>query len=385
LTKTTTLLKPGLLKQRRFVFIRSPANISILGLLIMLPVTLWVTENPQKTLTEVSLLLVGIGVFYLISSLCYSAEILRKLVALYVLAGLMIIIVIPAGVNWYLRPQPAFLLNVYRIIPHIKVFAIHPNTLAVSLLTFLPFCLGLLLFSAGKMRTLEWIFTSIVVLLGLGLLLFTQSVGGWTGLAVAFLLLIYLRWRRIGLLLILVICGILVSFLIFGQPVALKAFTIHEIVEPLRVRSLLWVRALYLIRDFPITGIGMGTYHQVVDALYPLFNYPPESILYPHPHNVYLQIAVDLGLPGLAAWLFLLINTLFAAWQIYCTGRERCDPWLIGLGAGLLVSQVGLMIHGLVDNVVLAFWPVWGLAIGCWHLLFQNEVTFPRQVVNPHT
>ena len=372
MAKTTILPKTGLLKQHRSLFECSPVNISVLGLLLMLPVTLWVTENPQKTLFDISWLLIGIGAFYLISALCISMVIVRWLAALSVLAGLLIIIFVPPYVTWNLRPQSAFLLEVYQNFPKIKELSAHPNTLSVCLLTCLPFYTGLLLFNGRKIRALDWLFTASVVLMGLGFLYFSQSVGGWAGLAVAFLLLLLLRWRRIGLLVILVSCAALTYFMIFGQPEAIKAFTMREFVEPLKVRSEMWVRAIYFIREFPITGVGMGTYHQKVDTLFPLTITPPESFPHPHAHNAYLQMAVDLGLPGLAAWISILIAALIAAWQVYCKGRERRDPWVLGLGAGLLATQVGLMAHGLVDNVTLAFWPVWGLTIGCRSLINQK-------------
>lgn len=378
LAKSTIPLKTDLIKQRRYICGAGLENLFILGLLIMLPVTLWVTDNLQKTLSDVPWLVAGIGAFCLISSLCVSMLMVRRLAALSVLAGLLIIVFVPAYVTWNLRPQSAFLLDVYRNFPKIENLSAHPNTLAVGLLAFLPLLIGLLFFGAREMSTLEWVFTGVVVLLGMGFLLFTQSVGGWIGFIVAFLLLVLLRWRRIGLLMILVIGGVLAYFLVMGLPPVLQTFSVHEIIEPLKMRSEMWARAIYLIRKFPITGIGMGTYEQKVDSLYPIINYPPENIPHIRPHNVYLQVGVDLGLPGLAAWLFLLIYALFAARQIYCAGRVRSAPWLIGLGAGLLCSQAGLMIHGLVDNVFPAFWPIWGFTVGCRNLLFGREVGFRR-------
>jgi putative inorganic carbon (hco3(-)) transporter len=373
----TVLSKTARLKQRWGILVVTPVPISILVLLCMLPVTLRVTHVPQKTLYEVSWLLVGIGAFFLISTLCNSAANLHRLVILSILAGLFITIVIPACIDWQIRPPPALLIKVSQIIPHITGFSAHPNTLAVFLLTCLPFYLGLLLFGAKEMRPAVWAFTIIVVLLGLAFLLLSQSVGGWAGMAVALLLLVQLRWRRCGLLAILVTSVILTYLLIFAQFPAVKVFTSQELLEPLRLRLELWLRALFLIRDFPITGIGMGTYRETVDSLYPLFVYPYGDIPHPHSHNIYLQMGVDLGLPGLFAWLTILITAFIAAWQIYRIGRDRCDLWLMGLGAGLICCQAGLMVHGLVDNVAMAFWPVWGLAIGCRNLLFRKEVTLP--------
>ena len=347
-------------------------------LLFMLPVTLRVTHDPQKTLSEASLLLVAIGAFFFIITLCFSADSLRRLVTLFILAGLFIAIVIPVCVDWQLRQPPGPLIEVYRVLPHVAGFSVHPNSLAVCLLACLPFYLGLLLFGAKEMRLSELGFISVAVLLGLASLLLSWSLGGWTGMAVALLLLVQLRWRKRGLLAILASGAILTCFLLLSQSPAVKVFTSQEILEPLRLRYELWLRAFFLIRDSPITGIGMGTYRETVDSLYPLIVYPYGDIPHPHAHNVYLQLGVDLGLPGLFAWLSLLTTAFIAAWQIFRIGRDRSDPWLMGFGAGLLCSQMGLMVHGLVDNVALIFWPVWGLAIGCRYLLFRMKPPYPK-------
>jgi O-antigen ligase len=48
-------------------------------------------------------------------------------------------------------------------------------------------------------------------------------------------------------------------------------------------------------------------HHRVVPVLYPLFTVPLDSDI-AHAHNIFLQTALDLGIPGLVAYLALLIE-----------------------------------------------------------------------------
>jgi putative inorganic carbon (HCO3(-)) transporter len=128
-----------------------------------------------------------------------------------------------------------------------------------------------------------------------------------------------------------------------------------------------------MIQDFPFTGIGMGAFGDLADAAYPFFQFLPGSLS--HAHNLFLQIAVDLGIPGLVAWLATLILVCAAAWRVYRVGSIKRDRWTAGLGAGLLCSQVALIIHGLTDAITWGMvrpapltWVVWGLAVASWNV-----------------
>ena len=138
-------------------------------------------------------------------------------------------------------------------------------------------------------------------------------------------------------------------------------------------------RAIFMAQDFPFTGVGMGTYSEVADLMYP-FYLKGEGII-PHAHNLFLQIAVDLGTPGLIAWLASLGIVSFAAWKVYALkdSIEYESEWIVGLGAGLLCSQLALVVHGLTDAVTWGMirpaplvWALWGLAVATW-LWAQQE------------
>ena len=60
---------------------RTPIDLAILFLLIMIPVTLWATALPSTTRSQVYRLITGIGLFYAIINWTVSKPRLRLLVA----------------------------------------------------------------------------------------------------------------------------------------------------------------------------------------------------------------------------------------------------------------------------------------------------------------
>ena len=112
----------------------------------------------------------------------------------------------------------------------------------------------------------------------------------------------------------------------------------------------------------------------VADLLYPFFLIAPGKI--EHAHNIFLQVAVDLGIPGLIAWLSVLIGIISISWQLYKFGKRENNRWAAGLGVGFLGSQAALMIHGIMDAVVWGMirpsplvWGIWGTVIAAWFII----------------
>jgi putative inorganic carbon (HCO3(-)) transporter len=119
---------------------------------------------------------------------------------------------------------------------------------------------------------------------------------------------------------------------------------------------------VYAIQDFPFTGVGLGTFRRVVGLLYPLFTISPDIDI-AHAHNIFLQVALDVGVPGLIAYLALLWVAGAVAWHVARGG----PPLLQALAIGLLAALVSLHLYGLTDALALgskpglAFWMILGL------------------------
>jgi putative inorganic carbon (HCO3(-)) transporter len=223
----------------------------------------------------------------------------------------------------------------------------------------------------------------------LATLVLTQSRGGWIGAASGVLTFLALwgltgkrGWHRalgiaIPLFIILVVSVVLVSLgpdrigqLLYGS----LEGTIETSLGPISFegRVEIWSRALFAIHDFPLTGVGLGAFRRVVTLVYPPFLVGLDHDI-AHAHNIFLQMAVDLGIPGLVAYVALLIVVCWVAWRKLHTGGQ--DRWI---ALGVLSGVVGLHAFGLADALALGskpaflFWAMLGL-LGMDHRHDQGE------------
>jgi len=134
----------------------------------------------------------------------------------------------------------------------------------------------------------------------------------------------------------------------------------------------IWRRAVSLIGDFPYTGVGLNAFPYVSEAMYPYISRSPAGIV-PHAHNNLLQVGVDLGVPGLVAYVGILTSFGLCAWRINRLSRSRTSRLLTaGLAAGVLAHQV----YGLTDTITLGAKPgflLWML-LGSMAALYRLEM-----------
>ena len=211
----------------------------------------------------------------------------------------------------------------------------------------------------------------------MGIVILTQSRGAVLALGIVVLALISLRFRRGWLALPTSLLALILLMNSIGADNFFDTVSTGISLGGIEGRIDIWSRAVYMIQDFPVTGIGMGLFGEVADLLYPFFLAPPQAV--PHAHNVLLQIAVDLGLPGLIAWLSTWMIVSYTAWRLFRHGKVRNSDWTTGLGAGLLGSQIALLTHGMVDATIWGMvkpaplvWVIWGYSIACGNLILTR-------------
>jgi putative inorganic carbon (HCO3(-)) transporter len=157
--------------------------------------------------------------------------------------------------------------------------------------------------------------------------------------------------------------------------------------ESLVERGEIWDGALSMVQDFPLTGTGLGTFRRLVYALNPVLEANHTADI-GHAHNVFLQVALDLGLPGLVAYLALVGIALWIGWRAaWIPGPREVEPppasafaeetpvmsgefrWL---GIGIVGSLLAFHVYGLTDAIALgakpgvAFWMLLALSAALW-------------------
>jgi putative inorganic carbon (HCO3(-)) transporter len=353
--------------------VRTSADWPIGLLLLTLPVTLWATALPDVTRPQVLRLAAGIALYYAIVNWTTTAGRLRLLSLGLVATGLLLALSAPVSVQWIAVGKLLFIPEaIYRRLPLLLADPIHPNVMAGVLVILLPCALALPLFAWRELRWFERLVTVGAALLMLAVLVLTKSRGGLMAVGAVLVALAALRWRFGWLTAPLAaLAGGLAVWRIGPGRVA-EALATTQTLGGLEGRLEVWSRAIFMAQDFPFTGIGMGTFKQVANAMYPFFLAGPDAKV-PHAHNLFLQVGVDLGLPGLVAWLAIFLLVCWSAWRVYrrgwAVGQVGTLPHLAGLGAGLLGAQVALAVHGLTDAVTwgtrpaVVVWAMWGLAM----------------------
>ena len=345
----------------------TPLNAPLVLLLAMVGVSVLVTFDVRFSLGKVAGVLLGILAYWAIVGWTTTAGRLSAAALAFQLAGAGLAAVGLVGINWSTK-FPAF----SGIVSHLPAVirglqgaeeGFQPNGVAGLLILFVPLQLALLVVDRRR-RALGG------VLLGVtgGTLLLTQSRGAWAGLLAAGLVFLvgYGARTRMAAAALSVTGG--VAALLLG-PVSLLKLVISRsgtgIADSLAGRLDLWSSALAGIQDFPITGMGMNAFRRVMPVMYPAALTPPDVDI-AHAHNHVLQAALDLGLPGLAAylWIWAIVSVLLV--RLY---RTTTDPVHRAMAGGLGLGLLAHFCFGMTDAVALGakagilFWFTLALAI----------------------
>lgn len=234
------------------------------------------------------------------------------------------------------------LLRAYGLLPH-------PNMLASILLV------GLLMASNWALTTKYRSLAVAILCIGLWALLVTFSRSAWLGLALGIGIITILRWRtalRRWWLLVPLGLTSLVFLAAYHPYVLARAGTGQEQLETHSIgeRTLFLFVASEAIRAYPVTGVGAGNFTWF--ASYYIFENSEYRIAGDNVHNIYLTIAAELGLVGLALFGTILLTSIYIAIRQLQANETQI---------ALVASLFALLLIGLFDhyNVTL----LWGNAM----------------------
>ncbi|MBN1537140.1 MAG: O-antigen ligase family protein [Anaerolineales bacterium] len=374
---------------------RTPLNPSLLLMAFMVLISLWATYDMSISLGKVCGVMLGIAVLFVFAHQVKSKRDWLICLAVLLSCGLGIAGISLLGTRWVTGGKLAFLTNITSNLP-VRLTGLagategfHPNEVAGALLWVLPLMLtvtiGLIIkvffpsrddekintlhMGALFVVTLAAIFTLLVFIL-------TLSRTAYLALFIAIGILVWLilpRGWKIGTGILgiaaLVIAGYILSTMdldkineyLFNSASGDSASSLNSMEGRLEI----WTRAYECIQDFAYTGMGMNTFRTAVYIVHPPMLFNPDTDI-GHAHNEFLQAALDLGVPGLLAFIWLYV---LAFWQLFKSYRlaQRVDrnalPWVLGLAGGLIAH----LLFGMNDAVALGakpgllFWMLCGL------------------------
>ncbi len=275
-------------------------------------------------------------------------------------------------------------------LPESPEAGVHTNQLAGTLVIYFPLALAALF--TWRPRRGVWPARLLALLLSLlvgGLLIMTQSRGAWlaaVGGTIAWLGLWFWssppspRRRLLGGALLLTGLLLALGAVALGRDGWERLWqeppteTVIGTLSTLAFRREVWQWAIAALHDFPLTGVGLSTFRDVVHRLYPIA--VPESYVLGHAHNIFLQVGVDSGLPGLGAYLALIGTALGLA--LWCARRA---PARRAAANALAASLITFHIYGLLDALApgsktsLIFWTLLGLTAALPYTLVQDSLS----------
>ncbi|MBI3621368.1 MAG: O-antigen ligase family protein [Nitrospirae bacterium] len=237
-------------------------------------------------------------------------------------------------------------------------FFLIPNSLAGFLAAALPVTAALLLTAKSRPAHAWWL---VLAILQAAALAATGSRGGWlAGAAGMLCALALVGWRRVmgrTLLIGAVVLALSVTVIdrLHPELIRPRAATLTHLLNAEPHRYLIWQSAVEMIRERPLTGWGIGTF----GLAYVRFKSPAfDGVTQYYAHNDYLQLAAEMGLPGLACFLWLAGAAGWMVWRVRRVRQGKADDvaeakQASGDAAILLAGVAGggaaILLHSAVD------------------------------------
>jgi O-antigen ligase len=229
---------------------------------------------------------------------------------------------------------------------------------------FILFCLatGLAAGSSGRTRVVRG---AAAALLGVAVV-FSFTRGIWLALLAALALFVWIFARRAAPAIAGIGAAAILAVLLVPSSLRTRALSMADTDTNVE-RLLLWETGWNMLRDRPLLGVGIGNYRRQQEGY--IRREVPLRMTRTHAHNIWLQAAVERGVLGMLALLWVAAAVVGEA--IRAVSRLPAGGLPHALAAGALAALAGFFIDGFVQNnfgdsqVALLFWLVAGIVVVC--------------------
>jgi len=275
-----------------------------------------------------------------------------------------------------------------------------PNALGVYMSLVFPLFAGAYL--TFKRKNLKALF---LLVLSMGIILLPQSGSrsGLLGLVLAAFVFLFFVLRSMtrdparkariiweSLILLVIFAGVLTLAAMTGKDSILfrRIFPSQDVsvkgepgLDILNARQILWPAGFHMVSEFPLSGVGVGSFtcelpnYYIQYGIAPVMTsavnrkVPTKPVLIDTSGNFYLQIASEMGLVALVIFLWIFVLILRRGWEEWLRKRDGDRTMLrAGMTAGLTALLVIFVfgVHTLSFEIQMIFW----LLIGC---LFADD------------
>ncbi|MDD5465372.1 MAG: O-antigen ligase family protein [Candidatus Omnitrophica bacterium] len=241
----------------------------------------------------------------------------------------------------------------------------NPNVFGIYMTALTPLIFGLTFFYFKGRNKILMFFASVLGLLGVYL-----SLSRGAGLGI-FLAILFLSIANKKKLLTSILVGILIAFP-FVMPKNIKQWAKEVNYNPLvmmcnRDRISIYNNTINMIKHHPFIGVGLNTfsrnYGKYKTEQAEKYAHTADTI---YAHNIYLQMAGEVGLLGLAMFLLFLFQVFRQAFNAL---RKLNDEYLKIIGLSLVACVIAFLVNGLTETslyyprVAMVFWYIIGISL----------------------
>lgn len=231
-------------------------------------------------------------------------------------------------------------------VPGLTEGKVNLNALGGTALIVLPLVIGA--YGCAKRLPLRAarVLSTLAALVCLAVIILSVSRTVFYGTLLLGLIAVILAFRWRGKYLKLTLLSLLIAVMLAG--LATRAAWQREpelwdqraaqITETLKVRTALWQQAGVMFLTSPVIGIGLNRFDDLIGG-----DAPPA-----HAHNQLVQVALDVGIVGLLAYVSIMVWAISAGLR----GQHDAGPQA-ALTSGAALALVALHIFGVTDAIAL--------------------------------
>ncbi|NLP11041.1 O-antigen ligase family protein [bacterium] len=250
------------------------------------------------------------------------------------------------------------------------------NAFGLYLITLIPLCIRMALYSRLKSRVLWFIVSGLAI----GSLLATFTRGAWIGLLVSLAIFAFydfkshrLTKKQLSLLFFVGFSTITFFYVKYGHIITGRMEDAEEALysEKKHSRVGLAQDAIRIIRLHPLLGVGLDNYRYHAD---------PEIAGLQIVHNTYLLIAAEQGVFCALLFLMIYLSVLVKGLLLL----KSPDPFIYHIGSATLAGLTGALIYDMVApdyrlaELLIQHWRLLGMIIG---LLIVSDFNLRRRAL----
>jgi len=345
-----------MLVAKDFSLRRTSLDVPLAAYIAWIAFTLITAAHVSYSLGEFLKLIVSVLVFYLVVNQVRDRQAVRRLLSAIVLTTF---VVSSYGILKFFLIQQGSLAH-----RAVRANSLTPDFhwLSTYLILTIPILLCLAMVQHDRWPRL---FLRMTCVLSFVALFLTYTRGAWVALLAELFVYGWAGRRRLYLILVggTILVGLAGLLFLASRSSTMSFSPSADTLNPYTLMTRLKTAGLAVqeISKHPLMGIGYGG-----KAMAMVYKDAPELKEANHPHNLYVEVALGTGFPGLILLLWIFSTALRATWGGLTKASDGFGQAVL-LGLGMVV--VGVIVSNLFDHIFAGgmahlFWVLMALAVG---------------------